>query len=176
MTGSVAEAKQRGSRIWRIVAWALVFVILVALCVYTWRGQFVKPPKTGPHVSAVQVKNDTGSARDIQVEGDGARLMSIRLENGKSCLLLFSPPASAQAAEGKFKVRAFLVNDHASSDMTAHVFSLVSLDYQKDSVLFGSSALGDWTMPKGSRMFYFRDAAYKEIDVHISPDLGEGSN
>ena len=176
MTGSMAEAKQHGSRAWRIVAWAVVFVILAALCVYTWRGQYMKPPKTGPHVSAVLVKNDTGSTRDIQVEGDGMRLMAVRLENGKSCLLLFSPPAAAQVGEGKFKVRAFVVDGGASGDTMADVFSLVSLDYKKASIQSNSSALGYWTMPKGSRMFYFRDAAYREIDVHMSPELGEESN
>jgi hypothetical protein len=175
MTGSVAEAIQRGSRAWRIVAWAVVFVILSALCVYTWRGQFVKPPKTGPQVSAVLVKNDTGSTRDIQVEGDGMRLMSVRLANGKSCLLLFSPPASAQVGGGKFTAQAFNVNGGGSAGASGEVGSLISLDYQKSGVPAISCLVG-WIPPRESRTFYFREAAYKEIDVHMSPEVAEESN
>ena len=159
--------------VWRVLVWGVVFLLLIALCVHTWRGQFVKPPKTGPHVSAVLVKNDTGSARDIQVEGDGMRLMALHLDNGKSCLLVFSPPDSASAGEGKFLVRAFVVNGDASGDLTADDFSMVSVDYQKDGIQSNSAPFGHWTMPKGSKMFYFRDAAYREIDVHMSPDEGK---
>lgn len=160
--------------VWRVLVWGVVFLVLIALCIHTWRGQFVKPPKTGPHVSAVLVKNDTGTARDIQVEGDGLRLMAVRLGKGEACLLLFSPPASAPPDSGKFTARAFVVNGDASNDVKADVFSLVSFDYRKDGGIWSDSApLGSWTMPKGSKMFYFRDAAYREIDVHMSPDEGK---
>lgn len=119
------------------------------------------------------VKNDTGSARDIQIEGDGLRLMAVRLGKGQACLLVFSPPASAPAGSGKFTARAFVVNGDASGDVKADTFSLVSFDFRKDGIRSNGAPFGDWTMPKGSRIFYFRDAAYKEIDVHMSPEITE---
>jgi len=159
--------------VWRVLGWGAVFLILIALCVHTWRGTFVKPPKTGPHVSAVLVKNVTGASRDIQIDGDGMRLMAVRLGKGEACLLLFSPPTSAPSGSGKFLVRAFVLNGDASNDVKTDVFSLVSFDYRKDGVWSDSTPFGDWTMPKGSKMFYFRDAAYKEIDVHMSPEIAD---